>query len=158
MRSEISSSSFPALAASARPNAGMQLNSGGRGEDGRLGIGIQRIERRDALARLRIQGRPRIRQVCCEKKTLFVSVSFFEARLHFGFDERAEFGGHTGKQNSRNVAIRFEPQARRGAARIREDGGAFGHHGLAFVDRRHRAAVAARNVPECGAGSPASSM
>ena len=40
----------------ARPDARMQLNSGGRGENGGFGIGIQRVERAKRAVRLRIRG------------------------------------------------------------------------------------------------------
>ena len=41
------------------------------------------------------------------------------------------------------MSIGFEPESRRGAARIRENRGAFGDHGLADVDFRHGAGEAA---------------
>ena len=68
---------------------------------------------------------------------------FREARRHFGFEHAPQFGRHAGKQND-DVAIGFEPQSRRGAARVGQNRGAFGNHGLTIVDFGHRAAEAAK--------------
>ena len=52
---------------------------------------------------------------------------------------------HAGKQND-DVAIGFEPQRRSGATRIRQDRGAFGNHGLAFIYFGHGAREAAKTL------------
>ena len=66
-----------------------------------------------------------------------------EARPDFLLEHGAQLCRHAGKQNQ-NVAARFEPQAGRGAARIRKHRGAFGDHGLAAIDFGHDAAEAAK--------------
>ena len=67
---------------------------------------------------------------------------FRKARSDFGFEHGFEFVGHAGKEDE-DVPVGFEPETRRGAARILENRGAFGNHGLADVDFRHGAGEAA---------------
>ncbi len=123
------------------PDAGMKLDSGARGQDGgfRVGIRARRAARR--AARLRIRTSPRCAGRACTGARCDSSLA--RRGLHFRFEERAQFDGHAGKQND-DVAVRFEPEAGRGAAWIGKHGGAFGDHGLARVDFRHGAAEASK--------------
>src|SRR5271170_7193389 len=119
----------------ARPGARMQLRAGGRGEDGGFGVGIKLIER--AHARFDIGfAEAGGAQVAGEKA--LVAGNFGETRADFGFKNGFQLVRHAGKQHD-DVAIGFQPQRRSGAARIRENGGSFGNHGLAFIDFWHGA-------------------
>ena len=124
----------------ARPGARMELRAGGRGEDGGIGIGIQLVER--ANARFDVGFAEAGDAQVAGEEALFVP-HFREARRDFGFEHGFQFVGHAGKQHE-DVSIGFEPESRRGAARIWENRGAFGDHGLAHVDFRHGAREAAK--------------
>ena len=123
----------------ARPDPRMELNSGGRGENGGLGVGIHFIQRADALLDFGF-GQSGDAQVA-GIESLAASVAR-ETSADFGFEEAFELGGRAGKQDD-DVAFGFDPQAGSGAARIGKHDGALRDHGLARVDFRHGAGEAA---------------
>src|ERR1700722_12287660 len=126
---------FFGLGRVARPDARMQLNAGGRGEDGGFRVGIQLVKRAHTLLHFRF-GQAGYAQVAGEK-ALGVSHTG-QARRNFGFEDRFQFSGRPGQQNY-DVAFGFDPQAGSGAARVRQDYGAFRDHGLAHINFRHGA-------------------
>src|SRR5277367_123536 len=119
----------------ARPGARMQLRAGGGGENGGFGVGIKLIERADARFDVGFAEAGGA-QVAGEEA--LVTRNFGETRADFGFENGFQLVRHAGEQHD-DVAIGFQPQRRSSAARIRENGGSFGNHGLAFIDFRHGA-------------------
>ena len=130
---------FFGLGRFARPGARMELRTGWRGENGGFRIGIELVERADARFDI---GFAEAGDAQIAGEQALVVTHFGEARSDFGFEHGFEFAGHAGKKDE-DVSIGFEPETRRGAARILENRGAFGDHGLADVDFGHGAREAA---------------
>ena len=130
---------FFGLGRVARPDARMELRAGGRSEDGGFGVRVELVERADARFDV---GFAEAGDAEVAGKETFAVAQFREARSDFGSEHGFQFVGHAGKKDE-DVSAGFEPQAGRGAARIRENRSAFGDHGLTDVDFRHGAREAA---------------
>src|SRR3984957_7511697 len=121
---------FFGLGRVARPDARMELNAGGRGEDCGFCVGIQLVKRAHTLLHFGF-GQAGYAQVA--RKQAFRIAHTREAWGDFSFEDRFQFSGWPRQQNY-DVAFGFDPQAGRSAARVRQDYGAFRDHGLARVN------------------------
>ena len=125
-----------AAAVSCGPDAQVNLNFTGRGQDRRLHVVVARVDRRDALVDV---GFAHSRDAKLARHEAHSCRKAREARFHLRGEHGFQFVRRAGKQND-DAAARFEPQAGRGAAIVFENGRAFGNHGLARIHFGHRAA------------------
>ena len=92
----------------------MELNPGGRGEDGGFDLGILRVERRDALLDVGFE-KPGDAQLAGVEAPLDAQPR--EARLDLLLHQRPELGRHAGQQDQ-DAALRLRSKGR---ARCRGD-------------------------------------